>query len=349
MSDDKTPYFISDPEPVGDFSSAPFLKRHPDNPVLTKDDVPYPSHLVFNCSVLEENDGYLMIFRNDVFAQYGVPGRTETDFGLAHSEDGVNWEVEPKPVFDYRSETVSRVYDPRLIRLDGRYVLTCCAQTPKGPRAATFVTDDLRDFELIELSLPASRNTLLFPEKIAGKYWRLERPFWQGPDAYAYYYGKWFGPTFDIWVSSSPDMEHWGHYKLLIETDQIPYANIKIGPGAPPIRTEEGWLLLIHGVDFDASRGKNGWEDRWPQRYHAGVALLDREDPTRLIGLGRTPLITPEAKYEVAGGYRNNVVFPMTGLVQPDGNVMIYYGAADAVIALATAPLDELLELCEPI
>jgi beta-1,4-mannooligosaccharide/beta-1,4-mannosyl-N-acetylglucosamine phosphorylase len=349
MAEDENPYFIHETEPVGEFSSPSFLERHPDSPILTKQDIPYPCHLVFNCSVLEEDDGFVMMFRNEVFPEEGVPGGGRTNFGLAHSEDGVHWQVEPEPVFEYRTDTVGKVYDPRLVVLDGRYVLTCCAQTPKGPRAAIFVSDDLREFDLIELSLPASRNTLLFPEKIGGKYWRLERPFWEGPDGYAYHYGKWFGPTFDIWTADSPDMEHWGHHELLIETDQVPYANIKIGPGATPIRTDEGWLLLIHGVDFDSSRGKNGWEERWPQRYHGGVALLDLEDPTRLIGLGRRPFLTPEAGYEVEGGYRNNVVFPMTGLVRPDGNVMIYYGAADAVIGLATAPLDGLLAMCEPV
>jgi beta-1,4-mannooligosaccharide/beta-1,4-mannosyl-N-acetylglucosamine phosphorylase len=291
------PYYISAPEPVGDFASPAFLARHPANPILTKDDVPFPSHLVFNCSVIEADSGFRMIFRSDVFPEEGVPGGARTDFGWAHSDDGVKWTVEPNPAVIDRTGRFRRLYDPRLVRIDNRYVLTCCAQTPKGPRAATFVSDDLATFELIDLSLPASRNTLLFPEKVNGMYWRLERPFWEGPDGYAYNYGKWFGSTFDIWISQSPDLEHWGHPELLIDTADVPYANIKIGPGATPIRTDEGWLILIHGVDFEPGRGKNGWEDRWEQRYHAGVALLDLDDPTRVIGVGRVPLITPEAEY----------------------------------------------------
>jgi beta-1,4-mannooligosaccharide/beta-1,4-mannosyl-N-acetylglucosamine phosphorylase len=349
MSREELPYYISDPVPVGEFTSPAWLTRHEANPVLTKADIPYTSHLVFNCSVIEEGGGYLMIFRNDFFPEEGTPGGGKTNFGLARSADGVKWEAEPEPCFTGHPEIQSRIYDPRMIKLDGHYVLTACAHTPKGPRAATFVSDDLKAFDLIDLAQPVSRNTLIFPEQINGKYWRLERPFWEGPDGYAYNYGHWFGDTFDIWISCSPDLEHWGHNRLLIDTDRVPYANIKIGPGAPPIRTEQGWLLLIHGVDFDASRGKHGWEDRWPQRYHAGVALLDLNDPSRLIGLGRAPLITPEASYETSGGYRDNVVFPMTGIVRDDNTVMIYYGAADAVICLATAPLGELLGMCEPI
>jgi beta-1,4-mannooligosaccharide/beta-1,4-mannosyl-N-acetylglucosamine phosphorylase len=73
------------------------------------------------------------------------------------------------------------------------------------------------------------------------------------------------------------------------------------------------------------------------------------KEPWKLIGLGRSPLITPEAEYETSGGYRNNVVFPMSGILQENGEVSIYYGAADTTICLATAGLDELLEMCEPV
>ncbi len=345
---DSNPYYIKDPQAVGDFVSAPFLQRYPENPILTKDDLPFPSSLVFNCSVIETGDGYLMMYRNDVFPKAGVPSGGRTNLGLARSADGVHWTSDPAPLEIPLPAGFRRLFDPRLIMLEGRYCMTCCAVTTKGSRAAMFLSDDLKTFELVDLALPASRNTVVFPEKVGGKYWRLERPFWEGPDGYAYNYGKWFGSTFDMWVSCSPDLEHWGHHKLLLDTADVPYANIKIGPGAPPIKTDAGWLLLIHGVDFDPSRGKNGWEDRWPQRYHAGVALVDLEDPSRLIGFGQTPLITPEADYETDGGYRNNVVFPMTGIVKGD-DVMIYYGAADTVVCLATAPLKDLLASCESV
>jgi beta-1,4-mannooligosaccharide/beta-1,4-mannosyl-N-acetylglucosamine phosphorylase len=343
------PYYIHTVELVGDFKTPTWVNRHPENPILTKKDIPYPSHLVFNCSVIEEDDGFLMIYRSEVFPNEGTPGGAHTDIGLARSDDGVKWTLEGEPLDIAKQNGLGRVYDPRMVKLDAGYCLTCCAPGPKGPRAATFLSDDLRTWRLVDLSLPASRNTLLFPEKIGGQYWRLERPFWEGPDGYAYNYGKWFGPTFDTWISHSPDLEHWGGQTHLIDTKQVPYANIKIGPGATPIRTDAGWLLLIHGVDLDPSRGKNGWEDRWPQRYHGGVALLDLDDPTKLIGLGRAPFLTPEAEYEVSGGYRNNVVFPMTGLVRDNRDVWIYYGASDAFICLAVAPLDELLKMCEPV
>ncbi len=258
--------------------------------------------------------------------------------------------VKDKPIFEYRTEKIDRVYDPRITVLEDTYYMTCVASTDIGPLAATFVSDDLENFDLFDLSLPNGRNSLIFPEKIRGKYYRLERPFWgDAIDSYANRFDRWLGPFFHTWISSSPDLIHWGDPRLLIRVEQMPYANVKNGPGAPPIKTNQGWLLLIHGVDFDPSRGKNGWELTWKQRYHAGVALLDLEDPTKLIGLGKTPLISPETSYETSNGFRTNVVFPMAGILEDDGEVKIYYGAADTRVCLATAQLDDLLMMCEPV
>lgn len=338
-------------EPVQTWTSPNWLSRHPANPVLSSKDVPYNSHLVFNCSVLKE-DRYRIIFRNDYYPNLaeGIGGGVETTFGYGESDDGIAWTVTPEPVLDYKTDYVRRLYDPRVIPIEGTYYLTACAATPDGPRATLHSSPDLRHFDFLDMSLPQSRNTLLFPEKINGYFYRLERPMWSAIDSiYVKRANAWIGNTFDIWVSRSPDLLHWGAPENLVRTKDIPYANIKIGPGAPPIKTDKGWLLLIHGVDFDPSRGKNGWEPHWRCVYHAGVALTDLEQPWKLIGLGRTPLITPEAEYETSGGYRNNVIFPMTGIVQDDGEVWIYYGAADTTICLATAKLADLLDMCRPV
>jgi beta-1,4-mannooligosaccharide/beta-1,4-mannosyl-N-acetylglucosamine phosphorylase len=336
--------------PVGTWTSPPWLHRHPANPVLAAADVPYESELVFNCSVLREGGQYTTVFRNDFRPDRDTIGGFDTNFGRASSPDGVHWSVEPTPLLHVRTDYIKRLYDPRVTPLEGRYYLTACASTEDGPRAVCYGSDDLRTFDLIDMSLPCSRNTLLFPEKINGYYYRLERPMWSAIDSlYLKHAGAWIGQYFDIFISRSPDLVHWGGSQPLIRTAQIPYANIKIGPGAVPIRTAHGWLLLIHGVDFDPQRGKNGWEPAWKCRYHGGVALLDLDDPTRLLGYGRTPLITPEAPYETDGGYRNHVVFPMAGLVDEQGKIEIYYGAADTVICLATANIEQLIAMCKPV
>jgi len=126
----------------------------------------------------------------------------------------------------------------------------------------------------------------------------------------------------------------------------VPYANDKIGPAAPPIKTKHGWLTTFHAVDIDAARGKNGWEAAWKKRYCAGIMLLDLENPDKIVGLYKEPLLAPEAAYEVDGGFRNHVIFPGGMILEEDGEVKLYYGAADTVECLATAHVDDLVRLC---
>lgn len=111
-------------------------------------------------------------------------------------------------------------------------------------------------------------------------------------------------------------------------------------------RGEGGYPTIFHDVDLDESRRKNGWEDTWKKRYTAGIMLLDAEDPGRIIGISKEPLMVPEADYEASNGFRNNVVFPAGAILEDTGEVKIYYGAADTVECLATAHVDDLLRLC---
>ena len=135
----------------------------------------------------------------------------------------------------------------------------------------------------------------------------------------------------------------------MLAVEQVPYANTKIGPAAPPLRTDRGWLTTFHAVDTDPSRGKNGWEAAWRKRYTMGVMLLDLDEPWKVIGMSREPVLVPEAEYEVSGGFRNNAVFPCGAILEHNGEVRIYYGAADTVTCLATAQVDDLLDLCVPL
>ena len=158
--------------------------------------------------------------------------------------------------------------------------------------------------------------------------------------------GRGGGERFDIWISDSPDLKYWGNSDLLLAVEEIPYANTKLGPAAPPVKTPQGWLTTFHAVDLDPQRGKNGWEDRWQKRYTAGIMLLDLEEPWKVVGMMKNPLMAPEASYEVDGGFRNNVIFPGGMILEDSGEVKIYYGAADTVECLATAHVDDLVALC---
>lgn len=319
------------------YKTASCIKRYPD-PVLTHSDVPYRSALTFNAGVLKKDGRYIMIFRNDVgdFDRQILDGKT--NLGLAYSDDGIHFKVEPEPCFEMRDDEIRRVYDPRLSFIDGEYVICFAVDTRHGVCGGIATSKDLKKFDVKSISVPENRNMVLFPEKVNGKYVRLERPM---P-----VYSR-DGNYFDIWISDSPDLVYWGNSKLVMGTEDVPFCNDKIGPGAPPILTDKGWLMIFHSVDVDPTRGKNGWEAYWRKRYVIGIALLDKNDPSKVIGMSKKPLIVPEGPMETKFGYRANALFPCGMLLEEDNKtVRIYYSAGDAVVRLATANVDELLALC---
>ena len=319
-------------------TSATCIRRYPGNPVLSAKDVPYEALLIFNAGVTRYQGRYVMLFRNDYGQATGSPHPLHTNMGLAFSDDGVRWQVEPKPCFDLHDAEISRAYDPRLTVIDGRCYACFAVDTRHGIRGGIAVTEDFAHFEILSLSAPDNRNMVLFPERIGGNYLRLERPF---P-----VYGRGGVDRFDIWSAASPDLRYWGDHRLVLGVEDVPYTNDKLGPAAPPVRTPQGWLTLFHAVDRDRRRGKNGWEPVWQKRYCAGIMLLDLQDPTRVIGMSKLPLIAPETPYETQEGFRTQVIFPGGMILEEGGEVKIYYGAADTVECLATAELGELLKLC---
>ncbi len=325
-------------ETIGPLTSSPVITRHPENPVLTAEQVPYDATLIFNAGVCKYQGKYVMVFRNDVA---DAENRLhKTNLGLATSDDGVHWEVSPKPCFEMKTDEIGRAYDPRLTVIGGRVVMCFAVDTRHGIRGGIATTEDFEHFDVVSMTVPDNRNMVLFPEKIGGMYVRLERPF---P-----VYSRGHVDRFDMWISDSPDLKYWGNSELLLAVEQVPFANDKIGPAAPPVKTPRGWLTTFHAVDRDDSRGKNGWEAAWKKRYTTGLMLLDEHNPRKIIGLSTEPLLAPEAPYETDGGFRNNVIFPGGMILEGSGEVKIYYGAADTVEALATAHVDDLLNLCTP-
>ncbi len=317
-----------------------------EKPILTKDDLPYDASLVFNAGVAKYNGKYVMIFRND----YGVNKEQfesgsrglKTSVGLAVSDNGIdNWVVSPKPLVDsadMNGECI-RLYDPRITLIDGMPYLCLAKDTHHGLCGCIAkLNESLDAFEIIYSSVPDNRNMVLFPEKINGMYVRFERPF---P-----VYSRWGQDRFDIWISKSPDLKYWGESELLLGVEDVPFANDKIGPAAPPIKTDKGWLTTFHAVDLDKSRGKNGWEDRWQKRYTAGIMLLDLHDPQKVIGIYKEPLIVADEAFEQEGGFRQNVIFPGGMVAEDDGTVKIYYGASDTVECVAVAEISDLVNLC---
>lgn len=321
---------------VGSLHSAPFIKRYAGNPILTAADIPYPSELAYNAGVVKYQGQYVMAFRNDYHYNPDEKKADKFQIGLAYSDDGIAWRVEPKPILEGDGKVVLGSLDPRITLLEGRYYLTYFQFTYYGYRATIVVTDDFQTFTEVDRTVPDNRDNVLFPEKIGGRYFRLERPF---PTARR-------GGFYDIWISESPDLTYWGKSELLLPVEAVPYANERLGAGPPPLRTEHGWLVIFHAVDKDESRGKNGWEDQWQKRYTAGVMLLDLENPRKVLAVSIEPLMVPQASYEVAGGFRNNIVFPTALVAENNGEGKLYYGAADTVMCLATTNIEEMVMFC---
>ena len=335
-----------------------------EKPILTKDNVPYNAQFVFNAGVAKINGKYVMIFRNDYNMHedqrsigWGVDRGISV--GVAISDNGIdNWQVMPKPLVNMHWKSgdnkpavsltgkqfpeypdLLRLYDPRIISIDGTIYLCLAMDTIHGLRGCIAkLNDTLDDFEIISASVPDNRNMVLFPEKIGGYFVRLERPF---P---VYSRGR---DRFDIWLSKSPDLKFWGESKLVLGVEHVPFANDKIGPAAPPVKTKYGWLTTFHAVDKETEgRGQDEWDKPWNKRYTAGIMLLDLEDPSKVIGMCKTPLIAPELPHEVEYGFRQNVIFPGGMILEDNGEVKIYYGAADSVECVATANVDDLIALC---
>lgn len=316
--------------------SAGVIKKMP-APILSYRDIPYNAALIFNAGVTKYEGKYVMAFRND-YGSYEEQRLDGTNIGLAFSDDGIHWTAQSKPWFAMADHEIIRAYDPRLSVIDGKVYMCMAVDTRHGLRGCIAETDDFENLRIISMSVPDNRNMVLFPERIGGRFVRLERPMPK--------YSRGNRDRFDIWLSESPDMEFWGKSRLVMGVEQVPFANDKIGPGAPPVKTEKGYLTTFHAVELDPRRGKNGWEDRWQKVYYAGIALLDPEDPSRVIGMYREPLIASELPFESDVGFRTDVVFPGGMILEESGEVKIYYGAADTVECLATADVNDLLKLC---
>lgn len=329
--------------------TASCIKRCPANPVLTANDVPYEASLIFNAGVAKFNGKYVMVFRNDHGSneqdwkdfpegKSARPGFS-TNIGIAYSDDGIKWDVQDKPCFSMQCDItkIRRAYDPRITVIAGRVYMCFAVDTYYGVRGGIAVTDDFEKWEVLTMTVPDNRNMVLFPEKINGKFVRLERPF---P-----VYGRGHAEAFDVWYSDSPDCKYWGNHKLLLGAEMVPYANCKIGPAAPPIKTDKGWLTTFHAVWKHEDKELNTWEKSWTKEYFGGLMLLDLNDPSKLIGMYQHPLISAETPEELTG-FRGSVIFPGGMVLEDSGEVKIYYGAADTVECLATADVNDLLELC---
>lgn len=304
-------------------SPTELVTRSPRNPILTPDDVPYPVATVHNAAARLDDGRTVLIFRSHL-----PTGRSI--LGYAESTDGEQFTVRPEPFLTPASDDPFATYehfgveDPRLTRLDGWWYLTYSAYSEHGVRIAFARTADFTTVERIALITDADhRNIVLFPQRLDGDFVRLDRPHTELT-------------PWSIWLSRSPDLVHWGRAERVIAPTTYHWTSAKVGPGAPPIRTDAGWLNIFHGV-YPTMAG---------HVYRLGVALHDLHDPARVLGVADPWILEPRDPWE-RSGYVPNVVFTCGALLEDDGvTIRIYWGAADTVMCTGTARLGQLIDLC---
>ena len=297
------------------------LWRYQANPIIDHDHIP-SSNSIFNSAVVPFEDGYAGVFRCDSKTR-----RMQMHTGK--SKDGINWDITNErirfiPEDDRTAEASEFVYayDPRVVWLEDRYYVTWC-NGYHGPTIGVGYTYDFETYYQMENAyLPFNRNGVMFPRKIDGKFAMLSRPSDNGHT-----------PFGDIFYSESPDMVHWGRHRFVMGATSGWQAT-KIGAGPIPVETSEGWLLIYHGVLTSC----NGFV------YSFGAALLDLDQPWKVIARGEPYLLAPQAPYERVGDVPN-VAFPCAALTDADtGRIAIYYGAADTSVGLAFGYINEIVD-----
>ena len=304
------------------------LHRHPQSPVIKVQDVPN-ADAVFNCGQTTYNGKTLLLV--PVAYRTKIDG-LQSGMYVATSENGVDFEIEKEPFIKTLDEAPYNdnydwwTIDPRITKIDDTYYIVRPGQHPQGPTALLEATKDFKTKEFLGcIALPSNRVPCLFPEKINGLYARLDRPYNMGAK----------NEDGSIWISFSPDLIYWGeHYPV-----QMPYGfhfGTKIGP-TPPIKTNDGWLVVIHGVMTSC----NG------SRYSLTALLLDLDNPRKVIGRMNSWILTPDTDYELNGRVPN-VVFTTGAIADFEKDeIRVYYGAADTCIGLASGKLSELVEACK--
>ena len=295
------------------------FRRYKGNPILTAADWPYSVHSVFNPGAAHIDGETLLLVRVEDFRGF-------SHLTLARSKDGItDWNIEETPTMEYcegHPEERWGLEDPRIVWLEDfkKYAIAYVSYSSVGPKVSLALT---QDFETIEkfgaLLPPEDKDASLFPRKFGDRYALIHRPIVSG-EAH-------------IWICFSPDLVHWGEHRVLLHRRGGSWDNQRVGLGTQPIETSEGWLILYHGVRRTASGSL----------YRAGLALLDLEEPWRVIKRSEEWVFGPKEPYEFIGDV-SGVVFPTGAVVNKEKNELrLYYGAADSSVCVAFAEMNDIL------
>ena len=292
--------------------------RNEHNPLIEVDDLPYPANAVFNAGAADLGDEVLLLLRVE-----SRSGRSHLT--VARSQNGItDWHIEDRPLLHPDQGSPYEAYgveDCRITWIEDlqRWGLAYTAFSSYGPAVALATTADFKSVERLGVAFPPNnKDAAIFPRKIGGKYAILHRPR---------------GDKGNIWIAYSTDLIHWGQNQVVLPIRSGPWWDgAKVGTGLPPIETDKGWLLIYHGIKNMVGG----------PIYRVGAALLDLDDPHRLLARAHHWILGPQAPYERTGDVAN-VVFPCGGIVR-NGELWMYYGAADSSICLAQAKISDILD-----
>ncbi|HUD55540.1 MAG TPA: hypothetical protein VMR02_09950 [Terracidiphilus sp.] len=303
-------------------ADAPLFTRFSGNPILTRQNWPYPINSVFNAGAVRLHDGDTLLLC-----------RVEDRSGLSHlcaarSANGIDgWHIDPEPTLmasprDYPEE-IWGIEDPRITYVPEleQYAVAYTSFARGGPGVSLALTKDFKTFERFGVIMqPEDKDAALLPRRINGDWALIHRPV--------------TATGAHMWISYSRDLRYWGRHKVILEARRGGWwdAN-KIGLCSPPIETPKGWLIIYHGVRQTAAGSI----------YRLGLALFDLDRPEVCLQRGDSWMFGPEASYERAGDV-GDVVFPCGQTIGVDGDTIhLYYGAADSCMALATGSIRALL------
>ncbi len=304
-----------------------FVTRYAGNPVIKPSDLahlPGGCNSVFNSAVTRFGAGYKAILRVEKPTGF-------TSLLVADSEDGRHFDVHPDPILLPENEEQAlyeeAVYDARITQIDDTYYVCYAAESVYGCAVALASTQDFKTFTRYGcIAEPINRNLVLFPEKINGKYFRLDRPFQSD-----------FVHTGSIWLMESPDLIHWGRPKCVMESRRFAWDKAKIGAGAPPIKTDEGWLCVYHGTSPLCNS----------LTYRLGVAILDLEQPWIVKHRAQAYILGPAEEYERIGDCPNVCFINSAIPYFEEDRLDLYYGGADTVMCLASCKISELIQFAK--
>lgn len=300
--------------------AAGLFERYEGNPILTARHWPYPINSVFNPAAIR-TDGEVVLL-NRVEDLRGFSHLT-----LARSKDGLtDWQIDAEPTMMPDHGTQEERWgleDPRVVWLEEQkqFAITYVSFSEGGPLVSLAITRNFRTFARLGAMLPPEdKDACLFPRRFNGRFALIHRPIVRG-EAH-------------IWLSLSPDLKHWGDHRILLRTRHAYWDGVRVGLACQPIEIPEGWLILYHGVRGTAAG----------VIYRTGMALLDKDEPWRVLRRGEEWVLGPREDYERIGDV-SDVTFVTGGVVMPETNKLyVYYGAADDKVAVAMADVDRVRE-----